>query len=277
MHAIRSLLCIISLACASGHVNISTPREFPGFASFHGWNGEFALAAQIGEPLYKMSQKPADAKPHFGGCSPSAADYYNNPATGISKDLCAADPLCTYFNTGPCATKFGNFSAAVHKYSLFLAIHGENNTAPGAECAVATGGGNSPKSRWLYCYPMCDWWNVTQMLLNSYTNSTADRIHEACLKNSKCIGFRIDNTHQSSGDIFGAPCNGGRGSQTWIKLPTPTPAPTPPPPPTSKCDAACKIGHCSGGCCLDSIGHCWGSKDISANTCLQHHDWCWCG
>jgi hypothetical protein len=136
----------------------------------------------------------------------------------IHTDLCAADPKCTAFD----GTYFSNFDNADGTtnttYDMFLGIKGAEKPASAAFCTVEEGHGDYMNQKWLSCDNDFGYApgsvDVAAHLLVTYP-APSDTIHSYCLKNTKCVGFRIKND-QTSGDLFQA--NGGE-RHGWFKLP----------------------------------------------------------
>lgn len=177
--------------------------EFPGFVHYRNWPGPLNAHVILGTPL---SAVPAQSWPPITG-------YLSE---GIAKDICAADPSCTWVH-GQYA--FGNFSR-VHNstYDMYLGVKDPHNeTAPGATCVIEAGGANLPATKWLKCNPSYMYGDGHYKLHVANTYSVPpELIWQTCFDNPKCFGFRIKND-RSSGDILTHYEN--EPDTEWFKMP----------------------------------------------------------
>jgi hypothetical protein len=163
---------------------------------------------------------------NWKGCVPNN-DVLKRPFQGtgfpisIAKDICAIDVDCKAISKGGPA--FGTFlegGVTNTTYDMFLGIKGHASTSPAAFCTIESGGGNLPNVNWLGCENDFKFGGglhdiEPDHILNTYS-IPPDQIHSACLKNPKCVGFRIRND-ASGGDILGKNAN----LPGWFLMPTP--------------------------------------------------------
>jgi hypothetical protein len=164
----------LALAAALLPACLAIDREYQGFHHFRNWDGRWAQEVQVKLPFSTSGSTPV----------------------GDWKDLCTADTKCDTVTNGGSFAIFRIFNTTTD-YDMFLGIKGEPGTAPAAFCSVEAGGGNAPDTQWLHC-------DNDEFLANSILLTfqlPPDLIHETCLKNPKCIGFRIRND-EGSGDIL---------------------------------------------------------------------------
>jgi hypothetical protein len=182
-------LFALTLALAAG-MGLAIDIEFPGFAHFKNWEGSMGSNAVH----YHL--------PESGG----------GISVGVTKDICAEDVGCTGFINNPTSgwnPGIGNFKNADGTtnttFDMYLGIKGVNGTAPAAFCTAEAGGSNHPDTQWLkcasdFCYSCSSM--HSDFILQTYKIPPFE-IYTACLKNSKCVGFRLRND-QSGGDLIQA-------------------------------------------------------------------------
>jgi hypothetical protein len=165
--------------------------EFPGFVHFRNWPGPIHTYLQLGTPLWASGAV--------------ASSYTSPPITGalpgaVMKNICAADPLCTWVHSN---YALGNFSKVLNTtYDMYIGVKDPTNeTAPGAACSIEGGGKNFPDTKWLTCSPlvMVSDENFEKHIITFAIPPTL--VWQTCFGDPKCFGFRIKND-RSLGDIL---------------------------------------------------------------------------
>ena len=106
---------------------------------------------------------------------------------------------------GPCDcpqpnTYWNKTALADSTYDTFLAIKGANGTAPGAFCTIESGGRTTRTPSFSRVQTISTLPTPNNHVLNTYALPPS-LIHQTCLANPACVGFRVKND-QSSGDIL---------------------------------------------------------------------------
>jgi hypothetical protein len=162
-------------------------NEYPGFVHIRAWRGNVT-------DLKWFSMQPA----YLG-----ADDAW---VVALAKDLCSSSPSCNALWWQ--SKKFMEFRNRVvdPDYDIYLGVN--TSVLPSTMCQFQSHAGQgdqqkySPQDTWVSCYN-ADHFGGTDTTLLSF-NLPPDLIHSACLKNPKCIGFRVKND-QGSGDLLRNP------------------------------------------------------------------------
>jgi len=156
--------------------------EYPGFIHYTSW----AAAA--------YTAMPSDiCPPGLGGNLCHMPDGTSQLPVDVSKDLCALDSKCEMFRNWDDGTTFRSFNNNA-SYDTYLALN-SSLIAGSAICRIVSGGKNSLINTYLQCDTEC-----LDRVLATYA-SPPDLIHNSCVKNPACIGFRVKNDG-SSGDLL---------------------------------------------------------------------------
>ena len=183
-----SIVKFILVALTSSTLTCAVDVEFPGFAHFHNWHGEVGDLVII----------PSD--PDGSQLSPD-----------LSKDICGQSSKCTTFG-GNSPQSYYRYISSNSSYDMFLAY--DASIVPSAACVKETGGCNTPTQNWLHCdsFDMLgNFGDDPRQILNFFQLPPA-LIHDACIADPKCMGFRVNND-QGSGETLKL----DGGADGWFK------------------------------------------------------------
>lgn len=163
--------------------------EFEGFTHFPNWAGDY-------EDLSNMPQ----GFEFSDGSTMSPA---------LQKDLCAYEDNCDMF------TEYANgrFRSLLYNSTYDIYLGSDVTIFTNSVCSSETGGAYIPSQQYLNCSD--DFGHIRDGQILNHFQLPPSLIHSACLQDSRCFGFRIEND-QSGGDTIGLDIGDATG---YFKIP----------------------------------------------------------